>query len=161
MDFDRFRRPLEPALRRLMHFYWRFSRGLTLGVRAAVFDPAGRVFLVKHSYVAGWHLPGGGVETGETIIDSLRRELHEEGGIELTGVPRLHGIYFNRHVSRRDHVAVYVVREFRQERMPAPNHEIIACGFFDPADLPPDATRGTRLRLAEVLQHQAITPDWS
>jgi ADP-ribose pyrophosphatase YjhB (NUDIX family) len=161
MSMQSLRLKFEPVIRRVFHFYARFARGMTLGTRAVVLDGQGHVFLVKHSYVAGWHLPGGGVETGETIIDSLRRELHEEGDIELTGVPRLHGIYFNRHVSRRDHVAVYVVREFRQERMPAPNYEIIACGFFDPADLPPDATRGTRLRLAEVLQHQAITPDWS
>ena len=49
---------------RLMHFYWRFSRGATLGARAMVIDGAGRIFLIKHSYIDGWHLPGGGVETG-------------------------------------------------------------------------------------------------
>jgi 8-oxo-dGTP pyrophosphatase MutT (NUDIX family) len=161
MTLQSLRLTCEPMIRRVFHFYARFARGMTLGTRAVVIDDQGHVFLVKHSYVAGWHLPGGGVETGETILQSLERELHEEGGIELTGEPRLHGIYFNRHVSRRDHVAVYIVRDFRQERMPAPNHEIIACGFFDPADLPPDATRGTRLRLAEVLQQRPITPDWS
>ncbi|GAA3839520.1 NUDIX domain-containing protein [[Pseudomonas] carboxydohydrogena] len=161
MNFQSLRLAWEPVIRRVFHVYARFARGMTLGTRAVVLDGKGHVFLVKHSYVAGWHLPGGGVETGETISDSLRRELHEEGGIELTGEPCLHGIFFNRHVSRRDHVAVYVVRDFRQERMPAPNHEIIACGFFDPADLPPDTTRGTRLRIAEVLENRAIPADWS
>ena len=54
------RRALEPALRRVLHAYWRFARAMTLGVRALVIDGEGRVFLVKHSYVSGWHLPGGG-----------------------------------------------------------------------------------------------------
>ena len=74
-------------LRRIFHLYWRFARGMTLGVRAVVLDADARVFLVKHSYVAGWHLPGGGVEVGETFGDALRRELAEEGRIELIGEP--------------------------------------------------------------------------
>lgn len=134
---------------------------MTLGVRAVVLDAENRVFLVKHSYVSGWHLPGGGVETGETFVDSLKRELIEEGRIEITGEPHLHGVFFNRRVSRRDHVAVYVVRSFHQDRMPERNHEIIACGFFDVTELPPDTTRGTRLRIAEVVENKAITEDWS
>ena len=52
MALDGLRRALEPAIRRVLHTYWRFARGLTLGVRAIVIDPQGRIFLVKHSYVA-------------------------------------------------------------------------------------------------------------
>ena len=85
MSLQKLRQRLEPALRRMFHLYWRFARGMTLGVRAVVLDPDNRVFLVKHSYVSGWHLPGGGVEVGETFGDALRRELAEEGRIELTG----------------------------------------------------------------------------
>jgi ADP-ribose pyrophosphatase YjhB (NUDIX family) len=161
MSIQDIRVKFEPLIRRVVHFHARFARSMTLGVRAVVLDAENRVFLVKHSYVAGWHLPGGGVETGETFMDSLKRELIEEGRIEITGEPRLHGLFFNRRVSRRDHVAVYVVRAFHQDRTPEPNHEIIACGFFEVAALPPDTTRGTRLRIAEVFENRTLTEDWS
>ena len=64
---------LEPQLRRAFHLYWLIARGMTLGVRAVVLDGGNKVFLVRHSYVAGWHLPGGGVEVGETFLEALRR----------------------------------------------------------------------------------------
>jgi ADP-ribose pyrophosphatase YjhB (NUDIX family) len=157
---QRLRTSLEPALRRLFHFYWRFARGMTLGVRAVVLDGENRVFLVKHSYVSGWHLPGGGVETGETFRLALQRELMEEGQIELVGEPTLFGVYLNSHVSRRDHVAVYLVRHFRQERMPEPNNEIIDCGFFQTQGLPPETTVGTRLRISEVIENRTPIHTW-
>jgi 8-oxo-dGTP pyrophosphatase MutT (NUDIX family) len=160
MNKEGLRVRFEPALRRVFHLYWWFARGMTLGVRAVVLDHENRVFLVKHSYVAGWHLPGGGVEVGETFMEALRRELVEEGRIELAGEPVLHGLFFNGHVSRRDHVAVYVVRRFTQDGLPEPNHEIIACGFFAPAELPEETTKGTRLRIAEVLEGRPLTATW-
>jgi 8-oxo-dGTP pyrophosphatase MutT (NUDIX family) len=154
------RKRLEPQLRRAFHLYWRIARGMTLGVRGVVLDGDDKVFLVRHSYVAGWHLPGGGVEVGETFLEALRRELMEEGRIELAGEPVLHGLFFNGHVSRRDHVAVYVVRQFRQDRLPKPNHEIVECGFYAAGALPAETTRGTRLRIAEVLDGVAPIATW-
>jgi len=160
MSMSRLRRKAEPLIRRVLHFYWRFARPMTLGVRGAVFDAQGRVFLIKHSYVDGWHFPGGGVESGETLLSSLARELFEEGNLTLTGAPQLFGMYFNRSASRRDHVALYVVRDFRQDAPPRPNHEIVAHGFFPADALPPDTTRGTRARLAEILDGQRPAEAW-
>jgi len=157
---QRLRTRFEPALRRLFHFYWRFARGMTLGVRAVVLDGENRVFLVKHSYVSGWHLPGGGVETGETLREALQRELAEEGQIELVGEPVFFGVYLNSHVSRRDHVAVYLVRHFRQDRLPEPNREIVECGFFETHALPEETTLGTRLRISEVIENRPPIQTW-
>jgi ADP-ribose pyrophosphatase YjhB (NUDIX family) len=151
---------LEPWLRHVFHTYWRFARGMTLGVRGVVLDAEDRVLLVKHSYVAGWHLPGGGVEVGETFAEALERELFEEGRIALAGEPALHGIFLNSHVSRRDHVAVFTIRAFTQDRPPEPNHEIIATGFFAADALPDDTTLGTRLRISEVLGGVKLIPTW-
>lgn len=160
MEFDPVRRRVEPAIRRGLHLYWRFARGLTLGVRGLVVDAERRVFLVKHSYVAGWHLPGGGVEPGETLAAALARELREEGNIELTAPAVLFAIYFNRRISRRDHVALYVARSFRQSAPPRPNHEIIAHGFFAVDSLPAGATGATRRRIDEVFAGRAAAEFW-
>ena len=160
MPLQRLRRALEPLIRRLMHVYWRFARGATLGARAMVIDGQGRVFLVKHPYVAGWHLPGGGVETGETLLTALARELGEEGNILITAPPVLHGIFFNRRASRRDHVALYIVRDFRQHAPPLPDYEIVEHGFFAPDALPEDTGRATRARIAEVFSGVALSKLW-
>jgi len=154
------RRALEPMIRRAFHLYWRFARGLTVGVRALVIDGRGRVFLVKHSYVAGWHLPGGGVEPGESLLEALRRELAEEGNIELIDKPALYGLYFNHRVSRRDHVALFIVHSFRQSAPPRPNHEILAHGFFAIEELPGDTSAATRARIAEAMLGAPIPERW-
>ncbi|WP_407117378.1 NUDIX domain-containing protein [Bradyrhizobium sp. LMG 9283] len=154
------RRKFEPLLRRIFHVYFLLVRGMTLGVRAVVLDPDDRVFLVRHSYVSGWYLPGGGVDLGEAMEEALRRELKEEGDIDLTGAAVLHGIFLNSHVSRRDHVAVYVVRQFRQDRPPEPNREIVECGFFAITALPEGTTPGTRRRIAEVLDGKPLIATW-
>ena len=160
MPLTNLRRRAEPLLTQTLHLVWRFSRPMTLGVRGLVLNGAGEVFLIKHSYVAGWHLPGGGVEAGETVRTALARELEEEGNIRVLGEPALHGIFFNARVSRRDHVAVFVVRDFRQDRAPQPGREIVAHGFFPPHALPEGTTRGTRARIAEVLDRAPVSERW-
>jgi ADP-ribose pyrophosphatase YjhB (NUDIX family) len=154
------RRALEPALRRALHAYWRLARAMTLGVRALIIDEEGRIFLVKHSYVSGWHLPGGGVEAGETLGEALAREVREEGNIEITAPPRLHGLFFNNRASRRDHVALFIVRAFRQSAAPVPDREIVAHGFFAPDALPNDTTAATRARIIEVLGGAPVSERW-
>ncbi|MBN8938530.1 MAG: NUDIX domain-containing protein [Rhizobiales bacterium] len=144
----------------LLHLYWRFARGMTLGVRACVVDGEGRVLLVKHSYMPGWYFPGGGVEVGQTMADALATELREEANVELTGPPALVGLYLNSRISKRDHVALYRVDAWRQPSPPVPNAEIIAHGFFALDALPDDTTRGTRERLAEIFEGRPAPPVW-
>jgi 8-oxo-dGTP pyrophosphatase MutT (NUDIX family) len=160
MSLETVRRAFEPALRRVFHFYWRFARGMTLGVRAVVIDGEGRVLLIRHSYVSGWHLPGGGVEVGETVEAALTREVLEEAGVVATGPLALHGVFFNSRVSRRDHVAVYVLREFRKEGGPRNPAEIVDHGFFARGALPEGTTRGTRARIAEVFDRAPLSQHW-
>ena len=152
----RFSLPIRPFL-----IYARYRRAMTLGVRAVVLDPQNQVLLIKHSYVPGWHFPGGGVEPRESIHQALARELEEESGIAVTGATELFGLYLNRKHSQRDHVAVFVCREWRQARQPKiPNLEIIACQFFPLSALPEDTTEATRRRLAEIVDGAPRSADW-
>ncbi len=134
-------------------------RPMTLGVRAIALDEADRVFLVRHAYISGFHLPGGGVESGETAVNSLLRELREEGGLEALGPPRLFGFYHNPRHSRRDHVALYLAR-VRQNRPRTPNWEIVESGFFALDALPKSATPSTRARIDEYLRKSEPTTLW-
>ena len=160
MPLQRLRRALEPLIRRLMHFYWRFSRGATLGARAMVIDGQGRIFLVKHSYVEGWHLPGGGVETGETFLTALTRELAEEGNIVMTAPPRCTASSST--TARRGATTWRSISCATSARTsaPQPNYEIIEHGFFAPGALPDGTTRATRARIAEVLEGVAVSEVW-
>jgi hypothetical protein len=53
-----------------------------------------------------------------------------------------------------------VIRQFRQDRRPEPNREIIDCGFFEASALPQGTTEGTRLRIAEVLENKPPIATW-
>jgi ADP-ribose pyrophosphatase YjhB (NUDIX family) len=151
-----------PGLRgRLFHLYFRLKRPMTFGVRGLIHD-AGRnsVFLIRHTYVPGWQLPGGGVEVGETAIEALQRELFEEGNIELAGLPTLKSIHFNRKASRRDHVAFYLIESYRQAAPKLPDREIAEAGFFPLDRLPDRTTPATLRRIAEVFGGAPVSPDW-
>ena len=140
--------------------YSRLSRGMTLGVRAMLVK-GDQILLVKHSYMPGWYLPGGGVEAGETLRDALEREIAEEAGAALTGPAQFFGIYRNARADPRDHVGLFVCREW-DERFKArgPSREIADVRLFPLDALPADATPATRRRLREVLAGEPPAADW-
>jgi ADP-ribose pyrophosphatase YjhB (NUDIX family) len=135
------------------------SRGMTLGVRGMAIDSEGRVLLVKHTYLHGWWLPGGGVERGQTCEDALIRELREEAGLIIEGRPVLISVHANERFFRGDHVLVYRIDRFSMTGRTS-HGEIADIGWFDPADLPEDTHRATRDRLAEMFDGADIATSW-
>jgi ADP-ribose pyrophosphatase YjhB (NUDIX family) len=145
---------------RLLHLSFVVARPMTLGVRGIVISAADEVLLVRHGYVSGWHFPGGGVEVGETFVESLTRELEEEARIAIEGPPVLHGLFFNTQTSKRDHVAAYVVRNFKVLGQRAPDWEIREARFFPREALPEGTTRATQARLAEIFDSAPLSDRW-
>jgi ADP-ribose pyrophosphatase YjhB (NUDIX family) len=150
---------IEPFTRPLFFAWSRLTRGMTLGVRGVAVDAQGRVLLVKHTYLHGWWLPGGGVERGQTCEDALICEMREESGVLVEGHPALISVHSNERHFRGDHVLVYRIDRFTLTDRTSHN-EIAEIGWFDPAALPEDTHRATRARLEEIFDGADRATSW-
>lgn len=59
---------------------------------AIIKDDRGRILLQKRSDYGDWGLPGGGMEAGETIEETMIREVKEETGLQIKEY-RLFSVY--------------------------------------------------------------------
>lgn len=143
----------------LLHRWFLLKRGMTLGVRIACFDDKGHVFLVRHTYVPGWHLPGGGIERGETAEQAARKEIREEGNLVAVGGLELVSVHLQNRVSNRDHVMVYRAK-VTQGSAKLADREIAEAAFFSLDALPEATTQSTRKRLSELAGEAIVDPYW-
>lgn len=74
---------------------------LRLGCSAAIFDEQGRILLTRRTDNGQWCMPGGAVESGESVAEACEREVFEETGLNVR-VKRLVGVY-----SHPDQLVVY------------------------------------------------------
>ena len=133
---------------------------MTLGVRALAFDAEGRILLVRHTYVRGWHLPGGGVERGQTMLDALARELREEANVEFGHAPELRSVHLITRVTKRDHVVLYLCENVRQTAPKERDLEIEEARFFSLDELPEATAASTATRIGEFNNSSAADPFW-
>lgn len=124
-----------------------------------VVNEAGEVLLVRHTYIEGWYLPGGGVDRGETMRAAAVREVWEETGIVATGALSLFGLYANFKEFKSDHIALFVLRDFRQEARRSA--EIAEFGFFATDALPEGTSAATRARIEEWSGGHLPSDHWS
>jgi 8-oxo-dGTP pyrophosphatase MutT (NUDIX family) len=131
---------------------------VALGAHALIVDGDGKVLLARHSYMAGWSLPGGGVGRGEPPLAALKRELREEIGTVDSSAPELIGVF-----SRPSGWATNVVLLYRLSEASVtftPNVEVREILFADPKSPPAGTAAGTRRRLAEFASKSPPALIW-
>ena len=131
----------------LLRLSWRIRRPVSLGVKAMLVADD-QVVLVRHTYQPGWLLPGGGIRRGETPEEAVRRECAEELGATL-GPVELFCVCSRFREGKSDHVTVFLCRTFSLGKKD--NFEIAEVQRFPLTALPAGASRGTRRRVAELL----------
>lgn len=125
---------------------YRMLRIKAMGVQGIVLNQQGQVLLVKHTYMPGWYIPGGGIKRKETAEEAVIRELDEEVGVKVAGPMEQMKVYFRKLYGNAYYQVVYIVRDFQQE--PRRCFEIAESAWFDLDDLPEDTVMHTRNKLA-------------
>ena len=146
------------------HFKHRWQP-ISLGCRALLVQEAAtegqapQILLVRHSYIKGWYLPGGGVQRREALSAAIVREVSEECQLQIVA-PVLLGMYFSLHAGRSDHIALYLIRQFSPIAKAPQDPEIAECRFFALDALPTDTSAATMRRIAEYFKQQPQTEQW-
>ena len=131
----------------------------TVGVRILVINPEQEILLVEHTYIDGWHFPGGGVKHMESTEAAAIRELKEETGVIANNISFFQ-IYVHNILGVSDYPALYVVTDFDIQTDAKPSPEIKQVKWFKASDLPEDTTDSTRVRLTEYFEQTAKADRW-
>jgi len=86
-------------------------RPIRMGVRVMMIADD-KVWLVQHTYLSGWFMPGGGAKKWEALDQAARREAREETGAEL-GEISLVGMFTSYAQWKTDHIAVFLCKDFK------------------------------------------------
>jgi len=124
------------------------SATFRIGVYAVIFNE-GRVLLAHRRDIDWWNLPGGGMETGETVEEAMRREVREETGLEVE-IEHLIGVYSKPQKQE-------VVLTFRCRvtgGLLSATEESRECRFFLPDALPENTLPKHRQRVEDALLNQ-------
>ncbi len=124
-----------------------------IGVDAAVTDPAGALLLVRRRDNERWAMPGGLAEIGQTLAESVLRELWEEAGLRGRAAHLL-GVFDGRlwGSQARTHLLNIVFRVECDTFTPVAGIEMLDARFFPQDALPDSLHPGHEQRIPEVLR---------
>lgn len=133
-------------------------RPVRMGVRVIMLQND-EVWLVRHTYLPGWYLPGGGLKRNETLEQAARREVREEIGAKMNEMS-LMGVFTSFAQWKTDHTVVFLCRDF--ERTGKSDGEIAEVRALPLNDLP-DNVYYVHRRLLEKFRagrEQPIFGEW-
>ena len=121
----------------------------------AVIEREGMVLLARRRDIGWWNLPGGGLESGETVDEGLLREVREEVCAEVR-VARLVGVYSK--PQKNEVVLTFLCHlEHGQDEAIGTSDEVSEIGWFAPEALPVDLLPKHRQRVLDAFAGQ-LTP---
>ena len=125
-----------------------------VGIAAAARTADGRWLLVRRADMDDWALPGGTLEWGETLRESISRELAEEAGVDRCEVTGLLGVFSSPHRDPRLHAVTILVACTigPPVRPPANPLEITDARLFAADELPDSLAMGMHEMLRVALE---------
>lgn len=129
---------------------------MKIGASSVIFNEAGHVLLVHHTYGRlNWELPGGHGEPGEPGDETALREVREETSLHVRA-ERLCGLYYEPEIDM--HHFVFACARVDDSVVPQPDRdEISECGFWPLDALPRPISDFTIRRIHEALAGQPVT----
>lgn len=144
---------------RILYFFYKvycfMLRPIRMGVRIMMIQD-GRVWLIRHTYLPGWFMPGGGLKKWETLEQAARREAREETGAELGEISLL-GTFTSFIQWKTDHAVVFLCRDFKITG--GSDGEIAELRAF-PLDALPEDTFSSHRHLLEAFRKGEIKPNF-
>ena len=120
-----------------------------LGAAAVILNDEGHILLVKQSYGRlNWEIPGGGAEPGESIVETVLREVREETGL-LVEAERTTGVYYEPALDLLSFVVL--CRRLDKNAKFRPDAEVTECAYWPPTALPRPISDFTIRRIEEAL----------
>ena len=132
----------------------------TLGVAIAILDD-NRILLIKREDFEVWALPGGGVETGESLAQAAVREAREETGLQVS-LTRLVGVYSRPHWDHGgDHVVLFAAVPIGGVLLQDADGEVLDARYFARHELPEALVPWHRQRIDDALDGVGGGVAWS
>jgi 8-oxo-dGTP diphosphatase len=125
-----------------------------VGIVVAARTEDGKWLLIRRADTGTWAMVGGTLEWGETLEQTVHRELEEEAGVLEAHIERVVGVFSKPERDPRFHAVTVVVecRVGNPKKPPMNGMEVLDVGIFAEKDVPPELAMGQSDMFALVLQ---------